>query len=161
MNPQTENKVNRFRPLMQKLNYISKTFFLFTFFQSHQFLVDIVDATKESADFGMLSSIFRFLHENIDNTSHIVIISQDKDFYMLLNKLKRFRNTRTHLITGVEQQPFVEGLADILVFYKRAFTADDGHAGSRSVTPSPMKRKLQTQQDAGSSSILSLKKQKN
>jgi hypothetical protein len=70
----------------------------------------------------MIAAIFDFLKRHDPNLqTHVVIISQDTDFYLLLNKLKRFPRIKTHLMTSVDQQPFIHGLADVVVFYEKAF----------------------------------------
>jgi hypothetical protein len=53
--------------------------------------------------------------------AHIFIISQESDFHILTNELKKYTKVKTHLMTSIIQRSFVNGLVDVVVYYKSAF----------------------------------------
>jgi hypothetical protein len=77
---------------------------------------------KESADARMILSSIQFIEKCVSaSPAHIFVISQDADLLILTNQLKTFRNVRIHVMTSIIHRSFVNGLADIVVYYERAF----------------------------------------
>jgi hypothetical protein len=70
----------------------------------------------------MIALFYKFLNrvKNENRNCHVLMMSNDWDFHLVSNKLKRYSKVKTHLITSrVIENSFFNGLADTVSFYER------------------------------------------
>ncbi len=124
MNSATHREIfnTDFMACIQKSGFQSKTSTLFRLTNASIVEVDVQNL-KESADLKIMQKCFQFLIDLKDSSlnAHIFIISQDSDFHILTNELKKYTKVKTHLMTSIIQRSFVNGLVDVVVYYKSAF----------------------------------------
>ena len=63
---------------------------------------------------------------------HVIVVTNDSDFQLVLNKMKKNSKVRTHIVTSLMGDFFYNGLADMVLFYERVFSTA---TSSNSTTP--------------------------
>jgi hypothetical protein len=89
----------------------------------------------------LIFSLFQFLKNHKHHNTHAVAVTQDTDFFLILNKLKGIDKVKTHLLTGFQfKKATTKGLADVVISYPKAFSSKRS-APETPANPSPMNKK--------------------
>ncbi len=72
----------------------------------------------------MIQLFYKFLNkiQNNNNNFHVLLVTKDSDFQLVTNKMKKYKKVKTHVMTSVVGNYFYNGLADMVLFYERAFS---------------------------------------
>jgi hypothetical protein len=109
-------------------------------------LAFIENDSQESTDLRMIKLFYEFLKKTQadDNTCHVIIVTNDSDFQLVLNKMKKYSNVKTHIMTSLIGNYFNNGLADMVLFYERipptTTPSNSTTTPSNSTTPNPQKK---------------------